>query len=193
VSSQLERWQGEFGRAYTDRNQVDWHTRVEGFRRLVPDDTRSVFEVGCNRGHNLESLKSLGLTVYGCEPTEYARSQAIAQGLYVCACGICDLSANHTEDFDLVLTSGVLIHVPAELLDEALTNIYAAAERHILAIEYYADEDTAVEYRGHMDMLWKRDYGFHYLRLFPSLTCVSMGDLTEADGFAGARYWLLAK
>jgi hypothetical protein len=91
------------------------------------------------------------------------------------------------------MTSGVLIHVPPERLDEALTNIHAVAARHILAIEYHADVDTTVEYRGHQDMLWKRDYGVHYLRLFPNLKLVDSGDLTESDGFADARYWLLRK
>jgi pseudaminic acid biosynthesis-associated methylase len=197
VSSQLERWQGEFGREYTDRNEVDWRTRVETLRRIVPTETQSVLEVGCNRGHNLLALREVlgpDANLIGSEPAEYPRQQAHDQGLLAYDRSVYDLPEHRIEhQFDLVMTSGVLIHIPPERLDEALTSIHSVAARHILAIEYYAAEDTAVEYRGHQDMLWKRDYGYHYLRLFPSLTCVSMGDLTEADGFAGARYWLLAK
>jgi pseudaminic acid biosynthesis-associated methylase len=191
VSSQLERWQGEFGREYTDRNQVDWRTRVDTFRRIIPADTQDVLEVGTNRGHDLLALKAAGFDAFGTEPAEHPRKRAWETGLPVCSCSIYDLPEMHPFPFDLVMTSGVLIHIPPERLDEALTNIYGVAARHILAIEYFAKEDTAVEYRGHTDMLWKRDYGKHYQRLFPELKLIVTG--SDLPGFNGATYWLLAK
>ena len=189
MSSQLDRWQGEFGRAYTDRNQVDWHTRVGALKRIIPRDVSSVLEVGANRGHNLVALKSLGLDARGCEPADYARAEAVNQGLLVCACSVYDLyDGGHTSD--LVMTCGVLTHVPPARLDDALGRIVDVARRYVLAIEYDGN-DESIEYRGHQDMLWKRDYGKHYRRLFPELRVVQEGVL--ASEFDGAAYWLLQK
>jgi len=189
MSSQLDRWQGEFGEAYTRRNQVDWHTRVATLKRIIPRDVASVLEVGCNRGHNLIALKSLGLDAIGCEPGDYARLEAVQQGLLVCGCSVYDLDkVNHVSD--LVMTSGVLIHVPPGRLDVALKNIVKTAKRYVLAIEYDG-QDEAIEYRGHQDMLWKRNYGKHYQRLFPGLKLVDVG--TDVPGFERATFWLLQK
>lgn len=190
--TQLERWRGDFGVAYTDRNQVDWRTRVDTLKEIVPTDIRSVLEVGTNRGHNLLALEdafSKRLRVFGVEPAEYARKQAREQGLLVYNRSVYNLPRLHR--FDLVFTSGVLIHVPPERLDEALRNIYAASAKYVLAIEYQASDDTTVHYRGHDDMLWKRDYGQHYQRLFPDLTLQGTGD--DIAGFDGATWWLLSK
>ncbi len=187
MSSQLDRWTGEFGREYTDRNVVDWRTRVEGFRQMIPSDVRTVFEVGANRGHNLAALRELGLFPAGCEPNLYASQDQYG----LCRCSVYDLEEKHgTGCWDLAMTSGVLIHIPPDRLDEALTNIHRLAQRFILAIEYDGD-DEAIEYRGHKDMLWKRNIGAHYTRLFPDLKLVDVG--VAPAGFENAIYWLLQK
>jgi pseudaminic acid biosynthesis-associated methylase len=193
MTSQLGRWQGEFGVEYTDRNQVDWRTRVDTLRRIIPAETLSVLEVGCNRGHNLMALKEImpDAMVIGTEPAEYARSQR-QPGLFVYPFSIYELAelVMRFMQFDMAFTSGVLIHVPPERLDEALRAMHFASCRLILAIEY-AGQDEAVEYRGHTDMLWKRDYGAHYQRLFPELKLIGTGE--NIPGFEGATYWLLQK
>ncbi len=188
VSSQLERWQGEFGREYHDRNQVDWRTRVDGFRAMIPKDVRSVLEVGCGPGHNMLALQELGLRVYGYEPNKYARDQAISHGLGVFELSVYDLPSSTR--VDLVMTSGVLIHVPSDRLGEAMRNVHDSARRYILAVEYAGDGEP-VEYRGEPDMLWPRDYGSLYQTLFPRLELVGTG--TDVSGFEGATWWLLKK
>jgi len=193
MSEQLTRWTGKFGREYTDRNDVDWHTRVDGFRQMIPPDVSSVLEVGCNRGHNLVALAhALGTTkVWGCEPAKYARKKARLTWPGICDCSIYDVGLKHNDSHKLTMTSGVLIHVPPGRLPEALMNMYAASYRYVLAIEYYAANDTVIEYRGHDDMLWKRDYCWHYQRLFPDLKLIGTGD--GIPGFDGATYWLFEK
>ncbi len=187
--SQLDRWTGEFGREYTDRNVVAWWTRVEGFRQMIPHDVKTVLEVGCNRGHNLLALSELGIgDVLGVEPMRYARDAARKTG-----CRVSNHSIYTVHDIgkrDLVMTSGVLIHVPPESLVLALANIHAASRKYILAIEYDGD-DEAIDYRGHDDMLWKRNIGAHYTRLFPDLKLVDVG--VAPAGFEEATFWLLKK
>lgn len=188
MSSQLDRWAGDFGTEYTDRNQPDWGVRLEGFKQVLPADSQFVLEVGCNRGHNMLAMRELGKFVYGYEPNNYARGLAHDAGLVVAGRSVYDLPG--TPMCDLVLTSGVLIHVPPERLDEALTNLHGVTSKYILAIEY-AGADEAVEYRGHTDMLWKRDYGAHYQRLFPELELIHTAE--NVVGFDGATWWLLQK
>ncbi len=192
MSSQLDRWKGEFGEAYTRRNVVDWRSRVDGFRQMIPSGTISVCEIGANVGHNLRAIREFVPSVHGCEPNKYARDIARETDRTVCGCSVYDLGIWHRRmKYDLVFTSGVLIHVPPERLNEALTNIHSVAARHILAVEYDSQEDVAVEYRGHEDMLWKRNYGAHYTRLFPDLKLIDVG--TAPAGFENATYWLLEK
>lgn len=194
MSTQLDHWTGEFGREYLERNQVDPATRVDWFRRtLRPLGLASACEIGANKGHNLIAIeRALGQRVItqGVEPSADARAQA--HGVAVMEGTVYDIELL-TDSYDLVLSSGLLIHIPDERLDDALREMHRVARRFLLAIEYHAEQDTEVEYRGLDGMLWRRDYGAHYLRLFPSLRVRASGDLTEADGFAGARFWLLEK
>jgi len=198
TNKQVDIWRGNFGSEYTDRNVVDWRTRVGVFRRLLSGlDIRSALEIGANRGHNLVALRDVlgeGSIVAGIEPQAYARSIAVeaSPDIDVREGTIYDVPFG-SGAFDLVLTSGVLIHVPPADLDTALTEVHRVSRRYILAIEYFADEDTGVEYRGHADLLWKRDFGGHYQRLFPALSLVSTGDLTAAEGFDQARWWLFER
>ncbi len=158
---------------------------------MIPPGTISVFEVGANRGHNLRAIQQFVPKVHGCEPAKYARDIARQYDESVCGCSVYDLALWHKRArYDLVFTSGVLIHVPPDRLDEALTNIHGIADRHILAIEYNGG-DEAIPYRGHDDMLWKRNYGAHYTRLFPDLTLIGVGE--NIPGFERATYWLLEK
>jgi pseudaminic acid biosynthesis-associated methylase len=193
VNTQLDRWCGQFGIDYADRNIIDPSTRANTFGRLLPADVRSVLEAGANAGHNLLAIQQArpDISVFGAEPAAYARAAARAKALRLFAQSIYDLP--FYRQFDLAFTCGVLIHIPPDRLDEALTALHRAARRYLLAIEYRADTDTAVDYRDHADMLWKRDYGAHYQRLFPELELIDEGDLTAEDGFASDHYWLLKK
>ena len=57
-SSQLALWRSEFGRSYTDRNDVAKPERVLSWQRLLGGivPTRAI-EVGCNVGWNLTYLR----------------------------------------------------------------------------------------------------------------------------------------
>lgn len=158
MSTQLDAWRGDFGVAYTQRNQPDWRTRVEGFRRLIPGDVTSVLEVGCNRGHNLLALRALGIDVRGVEPQDFARGIAENDGLDVHDGTVYDTRCTNNS-FDLVLVSGVLTHVPPERLDEAFTELFRVAPL-VLAIEYGGNGEH-VPYRGHDNLLWRHDIAAH--------------------------------
>ena len=185
---QLRIWEGEFGKDYTDRNVIDWRTRLRAFRQMLDGlPIKRVLEVGCNRGHNLVCLAELlgeESEVVGVEPNRYALKLARASSVKV------GVLYGHAFDlpfkagyFDLVFTAGVLIHIPLEYLPLALREIYRVSKRYILAIEYFAQEETAVCYRGHDNLLWKRDFLQHYRSQFPDLTLIRSGYWGPEDGF----------
>jgi len=58
----------------------------------------------------------------------------------------------------LTFTSGVLIHIDPEHLPNVYANLVNNSARYIAIIEYYNPEPVVVEYRGHRDKLFKRDF-----------------------------------
>jgi spore coat polysaccharide biosynthesis protein SpsF len=196
MTQQLLAWKGAFGTAYTDRNRMDYRLRVPGFRRMVGElALRRVLEVGCNSGHNLRALgEVLGpeAEIVGVEPNDYARQVAAAEGTRVVEGSVFQLPF---EDgyFDLVFTAGVLIHLATEDLPAALKELYRCSRRYLLAVEYFAEQETMITYRGWDNLLWKRDFLGHYRRQFPDLTLVDTGTLNEPQVWDDCTWWLLDK
>jgi pseudaminic acid biosynthesis-associated methylase len=198
MEQQLAAWQGEFGKAYTDRNVVDWQDRVPWLRGMLDGiAVSSALEVGCNRGHNLIALSEIfgaECDIVGIEPNRYALGIAreSSSRVGVLRGTIFDLPFRDNQ-FDLAMTSGVLIHVATEDLSLALENIYRVSRRYILAVEYFAEEDTVLNYRGHDNLLWKRDFGKHYLQQFPDLRLLRDGFRDAERGADETNWWLFEK
>jgi pseudaminic acid biosynthesis-associated methylase len=198
MATQVNVWSGEFGREYTDRNVVSWRDRLPAFREMLKDlPLRSVLEVGCNRGHNLVALVEClaeDAEIAGIEPNRYAREIArqVSEKAGVVR-GTADDIPFKAASFDLVMTSCVLIHVALETLPAALDEIYRVSSRYILCNEYVAEAETPIHYRGHDDLLWKRDFLKHYQERFPDLRLVRSGFWGPEDGFDRTNWYLLEK
>lgn len=185
---QTSQWTGDFGRAYTDRNTLTlreinslYQTNYgiarthlnESFLEQIPRNAR-MLEVGCNCGNQLLVLQDMGFTdLWGAEVQSYALESARGrvQGARLAQASALDLPY---EDgyFDLVFTSGVLIHISPADLPRALDEIHRCARTWIWGLEYYAPEVTEVNYRGHDNLLWKMDYAKRYLDRFGDLKLV---------------------
>lgn len=70
------------------------------------------------------------------------------------------------EYFDLIFTSGVLIHISPYDLFLALKEIVKCTKRYIWGFEYYSDEPKEIIYRGNVGFLWKRNFANFYLQNF---------------------------
>ena len=198
TNRQLDAWTGRFGDEYTERNVVDWSTRLPLFQEMLKGlRLRRILEVGCNRGHNLLALSRLAgedARVVGIEPN--SRARALARALNPGAPVLAGESYHlpfHDSVFDLVLTWGVLIHVPLAKLPTALAEIWRVAARHILAVEYFAEAETTIQYRGHNDLLWKRDFLQHYKTQFPGLGLLRKGYWGEKEHEDRVSWWLLER
>jgi pseudaminic acid biosynthesis-associated methylase len=195
---QLRIWEGKFGQEYTDRNPIDWRTRLPAFQEMLCElNIKRVLEVGCNQGHNLVALSEIlgeDSDIVGIEPNRYALELARALSIKVGVLygNVFDLPFKDGY-FDLVFTAGVLIHISLTDLPMALKEIYRISKCYILVIEYYAKEETAINYHGYDDLLWKRDFLKHYKSQFPDLTLIRSGYWGSGDGFDRTHWWLLEK
>jgi len=187
-TAQMRVWQGEFGRAYTDRNTLEmaeldalWSRNYGVSRSAINQmflegipQSASFLEVGCNVGNQLLLLQAQGYTqLTGIELQSYALAGARSR-LKGVALEQGSALALPFEDqaFDVVFTSGVLIHIAPDDLPQAMSEIHRCARHYIWGAEYFSPELTAVNYRGNDDLLWKMDYARKYLTLFDDLELV---------------------
>ncbi len=173
-TAQEQFWAGPFGDSYGKRNRLDWRSRVPFWQDILDrTKARSVLEVGCNIGSNLKAIRQVGPTIaaWGCDINQSAIEEASASGLTVYYGSILDIDAHSPfgylglaarPRFDLVFTCGVLIHIAHEDLDRAMDEIITSSKRYVLAVEYAAEEEEEISYRGHAERLWKRPFGKLY-------------------------------
>ncbi len=185
ANEQKLKWEGEFGKEYTDRNALSLEdmealykrnyglTRTELNEKFLAGLDRSarVLEVGSNVGNQLLCLQKMGFThLYGIELQSYAveLSKFRTKGINIIQGEASDIPFRDGY-FDLVFTSGVLIHIaPADLLD-IMKEIYRCSRKYIFGFEYYSDTPKEVMYRGHKNLLWKADFAGKYLEHFIDL------------------------
>ena len=186
-------WSGAFGSDYTKRNRVDWRQRQPFWQSAIEYmHPASVLEVGANAGWNLMALQACdsSIDLAGIDVNQTAVNEARANGLEVQLCDAMGLRGLHQSgSFDLVFTAGVLIHVPPTDLLPVMALIRDTSAKYVLAVEYAADEETEVEYRGHAGKLWKRPFG----KLYQDLGLQLVAEVEGAEGFDNCTAWLLEK
>lgn len=190
-------WTGDFGDNYTKRNfHTNVHDRKAMFKQLLPRHIESILEVGANVGANLNAIAAYrNIELYACEPNDLARRHLIS------VLGEDHVSADYASKLsfpdgvaDLVMTVGVLIHVPTEQLLPSMREIHRASKRYILAGEYFGPVEECVPYRGNDDALWRRDYGSLYMDAFPDLRCLSCTFAWKrTTGLDNLTFWLFEK
>ncbi len=202
---QLREWCGAFGDAYIDRNLTmpeRVRQRARAFARILSHlagaPPASILEVGANVGFNLRALEQLtGAELHAVEPNARAREILLADGV-LAADRLHDATASALPfvdgAMDLVFTSAVLIHIPDAALEQAYREIHRVSRRYILSMEYFSPTPVTVPYRGHGDMLFKRDYGSLWLDLFADLELVADGFFWKrTTGLDNVNWWLFRK
>jgi pseudaminic acid biosynthesis-associated methylase len=187
-TEQMLDWKGEFGKAYTDRNALSVEemdtlyevnygvTRTElnqSFLGNIEKDAR-ILEIGANIGLQLQGLQKMGLSnLFGLELQAYAlqESKRRVRKISMIQGSAFQLPFKDAQ-FDLVFTSGVLIHIHPSDLRRALQEIRRCSRRWIWGFEYFSEECQEVPYRGKAHLLWKNDFAEEYLRVCPGLTLV---------------------
>jgi len=183
-----EYWEGEFGDEYTKRNRVDWQRRIPFWKKLLLTiGARSILEYGCGSGWNLSAIKRSfsDIALAGVEINKSATYETTQ-----CGFAVYD-NIGRAYKYDLVFTAGVLIHTAPEDLGDVMLKIIEHSREYVLAIEYFAEKETPIEYWGSMDKLWKRNYGQLYEDL--GLTQIEDGFLDRPAGFDNCHWGLFKK
>jgi pseudaminic acid biosynthesis-associated methylase len=187
-TEQMQLWSGGFGKQYTDRNFMTldkmenlWignygftRSRMnEKFLINIPLDVR-ILEVGSNIGNQLLCLQKAGFTnLYGIELQSYAveLSKSRTKNINIIQGSAFDLPYKD-EYFDIVFTSGLLIHIAPQDINNVLDEIYRCTKRFIWGAEYYFDQYINVPYREKNELMWKGNFSKMYLERFKNLHLV---------------------
>jgi spore coat polysaccharide biosynthesis protein SpsF len=188
-------WGGRFGDDYIARNLSAARGREafwQGLLRAHP--MRSVLEVGCNVGANLQWIAGGVPHVTGVDVNHGALErlrQAVpgVDGILAPARAL----PFRGGAFDLVFTAGVLIHQPEAALPAVIDEVVRCSGRYVLSIEYFAETTVEVPYRGERDALFKRNYGGLFAARWPGLALIEQGELHRDAGWDEVTYWLFEK
>jgi pseudaminic acid biosynthesis-associated methylase len=181
-------WKGQFGRDYTDRNTCEpealdtLYLRNYGISRRAINQTflqhvpqsASFLEVGCNTGNQLLLLQEMGYSnLCGVELQPYAIELA-RKRLAQASLSLGSALSLPYEDssFEVVFTSGVLIHISPDDLPRALDEIHRCSRAFIWGLEYFSSDAVEIHYRNRRGLLWKMDYARRYLERFDDLELV---------------------
>jgi len=165
-------WLGKFGDDYEYRaphtieqmNELTFSligtNRTSINNRFLHDaEIDSILEIGCGNGNQLALLDTMGFkNLYGVEIREIAIDNALERN------NIKIIEANASNlpfddcSFDMVFTSGLLIHISPSLLPKVMDEMYRCAKKYIWGMEYYHPNLISIDYRGHDDLLWKGNY-----------------------------------
>jgi len=204
-TEQIKFWKGDFGDEYSDRNIGDWDefykktwgvTRTElneEFLSGIEKDS-AILEVGCNIAKQLELLKKGGFNnLWGLEINK--KALVVAQenkDMNLVEGSAFDIPFKDGI-FDLVFTSGVLIHISPKDLDKALDEIYRCSKKYIWGFEYFSPKCEEINYRGETNRLWKNDFMQLFLDRFPDLEVVKKKKIKYVEDDNVDMMYLLKK
>ena len=174
-------WAGNFGDEYILRNQTAQlqASNVHFFSTSLrtAGAPRSCIEFGANIGMNLRALQLLypNQTQHAIEINSNAAKELaeIIPASNIFAKSI--LTFESPEMWELVLIKGVLIHLDPNVLPSVYDKLYSAAKKYILIAEYYNPTPISIDYRGHSDVLYKRDFAGEMLDRYPTLQLQDYG------------------
>ncbi len=173
VTQQEVFWAGEFGNQYAERNQgaAAQAASIALLATILPhcDRIESALELGANLGLNMRALALLKpeLSLHGVEinATAAASLRQALPSATVHHIAIQDFVP--PQQYDLVFTMGVLIHLAPETLPDVYNVMASCARRFVLMHEYYNPTPVEVPYRGHSGRMFKRDFAGDFLELHP--------------------------
>ena len=180
-------WAGEFGNAYIGRNESkellasNLNFFTNALRRITK--ISSCIEFGANIGMNLRAIQLLhpSLSLRAIEINEEAcniLSKSIGEeNIYKGS--IFDYVIKQT--FDLTFIKGVLIHINPAMLYFVYEKLYSASSKYILIAEYYNPSPVTINYRGHEDRLFKRDFAGEMLDKYKDLKLIDYGFAYKRD------------
>jgi SAM-dependent methyltransferase len=176
---EIASWAGAFGDEYTRRQKVP--DRSAFWRKMLAlYGWKKVLEVGCGAGFNLRHIPGATGIDVNAVALQGVPNTSVASGYSI----PCD-----NDTYDLCFTCGVLIHQPPGRLLDLLHEIVRVSRKHVMFIEYWAEEYDTIPYRGRINMLWKGPFDRIFEKAFKPVK-VAEGFLRPQDGFDNCHWWL---
>jgi spore coat polysaccharide biosynthesis protein SpsF len=180
-------WAGNFGTEYIARNTGDelLASNLAFFSKALANarGLGSCIEFGANIGMNLRALRLLypKQDQYAIEinPVAAAELSAVIPSENVFHSSVLDFVSDRT--WDLTLIKGVLIHINPDALAQVYDALYRATGRYLLVCEYYNPSPVTINYRGHTDRLFKRDFCGELLDRYTDLKLLDYGFAYRRD------------
>lgn len=179
-------WAGEFGDNYINRNMEKkmLASKVCTWNKILQHAGKinTCLEMGPNIGLNLVALGVLlpQLVMFGVEINQKAAEECSKiDCVTVYNESILDFSTD--KKYDLVFTSGVLIHINPDELPSVYDKMYNFSSRYIVVAEYYNTTPVDVDYRGNTGKLFKRDFAGEMMDRHPDLKLVDYGFIYHRD------------
>ena len=208
-TDQMQQWSSEFGKEYTERNPHTIEVMDELYKKQFGltrtelnlmflgnlDRTIKILEVGSNVGAQLHGLQKIGFkNLYGIEIQPYAVevSKQNTKNINLIQGTAFDIPFKDSY-FDIVFTSGVLIHINPDDLNIAIREIYRCTSEYIWGFEYYADKFSEIPYRGRRNLLWKANFAKLYLDEFSNLELVKEERIKYLDNDNADSMFLIRK
>lgn len=180
-TEQEEFWAGEFGTSYIERNKSKEYlaSNLYFFSNALKSahSIKNGIEFGANIGMNLKALKLL-FPNSKFKGIEINKNSADILGDQIGKENVIHESILEyipIEKFDFVLIKGVLIHINPDKLQVVYKKLYESADRYILIAEYYNPSPVTINYRGHDNKLFKRDFAGELLDKYADLRLVDYG------------------
>lgn len=187
-TGQEEKWAGDFGDKYFERNPKNAEemdslaisdygfTKTSLNKEFLGGLDRSlrILEAGCNCGNQLMLLQKMGFkNLYGLEINEKTAEVAKkANPTFNLTVGSALQIPFKDNSFDMVFTSGVLIHIAPENIKKAMEEIYRCSKKYIWGFESYNKDYIQVFYRGNENLCWKADFAKMYEDSFKDLKLI---------------------
>jgi pseudaminic acid biosynthesis-associated methylase len=186
-TEQEQFWAGNFGSEYIERNKSAEYlaSNLNFFSKSLQRTGRpaSLIEFGANIGMNLRAIKmlfpSIALHAIEINPTASSQLKTWMGESNVFEGSIFDFTP--TEQVEVALIKGVLIHINPDMLQTVYEKLYATSSKYILICEYYNPSPVTIPYRGHSDRLFKRDFAGEMLDKYADLKLIDYGFCYKRD------------
>jgi pseudaminic acid biosynthesis-associated methylase len=201
MNDQQRFWAEEYASDYIRKNsEFDPVLGAEGWKKMLAkaDAVESILECGCNIGRNIRFLNST-------HPSARKSIVEISRPAFDFVCSKYKIEhafngaivdSRFPQTFDLVFTTGVLIHIHPNDLLANMRQIFNHSHRYVLIGEYFNRTPMMIEYQGQSDRLFKCDFGKLFTENF-SANLIDYGFLWghiyDAAGFDDITWWLFEK
>lgn len=195
-------WAQTYANRYIERNNsFDNELGLKAWRRMLAKAERveSILECGSNIGRNIGFLEQLlpeakkSIIELAAEPYRKVTEGYPLDRSFNGSILDSDFAA---ASFDLVFTSGVLIHIHPDKLLANMAKMFDYSRRYVLIAEYFNRTPVMIEYQGERDRLFKSDFGKTFATTF-AVDTVDYGFLWghefDSAGFDDITWWLFEK